>query len=92
MLTAEGQIDFQTAFARPRPAWCARALGIPCIAIAGSVGGGLEALYERGIDAVFSLCPGPVSLEQAMAAGGDYPAAATEQAVRAWQRRRATAG
>jgi len=33
---------------------------------------------------VFSLCPGPVSLEQAMASGGDYLAAAAEQAVRAF--------
>ena len=96
VLTAEGQIDFQTAFGKA-PAGVAeraRTLGIPCIAIAGSVGGGLESLYERGIDAVFSLCPGPVSLEQAMAAGGDYLAAAAEQAVRAFLagRRRAEAG
>jgi glycerate kinase len=86
VLTAEGQIDFQTAFGKA-PAGVAeraRAVGVPCLAIAGSVGGGLEALHERGIDAVFSLCPGPVSLEQAMAAGGDYLAVAAEQAVRAF--------
>ncbi|MCB1826563.1 MAG: glycerate kinase [Candidatus Competibacteraceae bacterium] len=86
VLTAEGQIDFQTAFGKA-PAGVAeraRAFGVPCLAIAGSVGGGLESLHQRGIDAVFSLCPGPVSLEQAMAAGGDHLAAATEQAVRAF--------
>ncbi|MDG4554147.1 MAG: glycerate kinase [Candidatus Competibacter sp.] len=86
VLTAEGQIDFQTAFGKA-PAGVAehaRALGVPCIAIAGSVGGKLESLHERGIDAVFSLCPGPVSMEQAMAAGGDYLAATVEQAVRAF--------
>lgn len=86
VLTAEGQIDFQTAFGKA-PAGVgerARALGVPCLAIAGSVGGGLETLHELGIDAVFSLCPGPVTLEQAMASGGDYLAAAAEQAVRAF--------
>jgi glycerate kinase len=62
----------------------ARALGVPCFALAGGVGGGLDALHALGIDAVFSLCPGPISLEQAMAAGADYLAAATEQAVRAF--------
>jgi glycerate kinase len=85
-LTAEGQIDFQTAFGKA-PAGVgerARACGVPCLAIAGSVGGHLDSLHGLGIDAVFSLCPGPVSLEQAMAAGGDFLAATTEQAVRAF--------
>jgi glycerate kinase len=86
VLTAEGQIDVQTAFGKA-PAGVAeraRALGVPCFALAGGVGGGLDALHALGIDAVFSLCPGPISLEQAMAAGADYLAAATEQAVRAF--------
>jgi glycerate kinase len=86
VLTAEGQIDSQTAFGKA-PAGVAeraRRFGVPCLAIAGSVGGGLDALHALGIDAVFSLCPGPVSLAQAMAAGSDFLAAATEQAVRAF--------
>jgi len=86
VLTAEGQIDFQTAFGKA-PAGVAErahALGVPCLAIAGRVGGGLESLHALGIDAAFSLCPGPVSLEQAMAAGGDYLAATAEQATRAF--------
>ncbi len=86
VLTAEGQIDSQTASGKA-PAGvgeCARACGVPCFAIAGSVGGGLDSLHALGIDAVFGLCPGPVSLEQAMAAGGDFLAAATEQVVRAF--------
>ncbi len=85
VLTAEGRIDFQTAFGKA-PAGVgkrARAYGVPCLAIAGSIGSGLEELHALGIDAVFSLCPGPVSLEQAMAAGGDFLAATTEQIVRA---------
>ena len=86
VLTAEGRIDAQTAFGKA-PAGVAeraRSRGVPCIAIAGGIGDGLESLHALGVSAVFSLCPGPVSLEQALAAGGDYLAAATEQAVRAF--------
>jgi glycerate 2-kinase len=84
VLTGEGQIDFQTAFGKA-PAGVAaraRARNIPCLAIAGSIGENLGDLHAIGIDAVFSLCPGPVSLEQAMARGRHFLARAAEQAVR----------
>ena len=86
VLTAEGRIDQQTAFGKAPAgvAQRAQALGIPCIAIAGSIGDGLTALYATGITAIFSLCPGPVSLDQAMTHSSAYLAAATEQAVRAF--------
>ena len=54
---------------------------MPCIAIAGSIGTGVDTLRTLGISAVFSLCPGPISLEQAVAAGGPLISDATEQAV-----------
>jgi glycerate 2-kinase len=85
-LTGEGQIDFQTAFGKA-PAGvgaAAKDAGIPCIAIAGSVGEKLDNLHAIGIDAVFTLCPGPLSLESAMAEGARYLSAATEQAVRSF--------
>ncbi len=85
-LTGEGQIDFQTAFGKA-PAGVgtmAKVRGVPCIAIAGGVGEGLEQLHHIGIDAVFSLCPGPVTLEEAMDNAGDYLARASEQVVRAY--------
>ncbi len=93
VLTAEGQIDFQTTFGKAPAgvALRAQARHIPCLALAGSVGGGLDDLHAIGIDAVFSLCPGPVSLERAMTAGADYLAAATEQAVRGFMAGRASA-
>jgi glycerate kinase len=84
VLTGEGQIDFQTAFGKA-PAGVAaraRARNIPCLAIAGSVGENLGDLHAIGIDAVFSLCPGPVSLQQAMARGRHFLTRATEQAAR----------
>jgi glycerate kinase len=85
-LTGEGQIDFQTAFGKA-PAGvgaAAKDAGIPCIAIAGSVGERLDNLHAIGIDAVFTLCPGPVSLEKAMAEGARYLSGATEQAMRSF--------
>lgn len=84
VITAEGQIDYQTAFGKA-PAGVAeraKARGIPCIAIAGGIGEGVGELHPIGIDAVFSLCPGPLSLQQAMAEGPALLAAATEQVVR----------
>ncbi|WP_457573141.1 glycerate kinase [Desulfolithobacter sp.] len=86
VLTGEGQIDFQTAFGKA-PAGVARAAGrqgIPCVALAGSVGEELGGLYELGISAVFSICPGPVTLEQAKARAREYLARTAEQVVRCY--------
>lgn len=84
VLTGEGQIDSQTAHGKA-PAGvgaAARARGVPCIAVAGSLGEGIGDLHSVGIDAVFSLCPGPVALDDAMNRANAYLARATEQAVR----------
>ena len=84
VLTGEGQIDFQTVFGKA-PAGvgaAAKARGVPCVAIAGSVGERLEDLHGAGIDAVFSLCPGPMTLESAMTNATELLARAAEQVVR----------
>jgi glycerate kinase len=86
VITAEGQIDFQTAFGKA-PAGVAeraKARGVPCVAIAGSIGDGIGALHPIGVDALFSLCPGPMTLEQAMAQGQALLTATTEQVVRCY--------
>lgn len=84
VLTGEGQIDFQTAFGKAPAGVAAMAMAkhIPCLAIAGSVGSNLEKLHKIGICAVFSLCPGPLSLEQAMNNSEQLVENSTEQAVR----------
>ena len=84
VLTGEGQIDFQTAFGKA-PAGVgerAKRAGVSCFALAGSVGTGIGKLHETGIQAVFSICQGPVSLQQAMAEGETYLAQVAEQVVR----------
>ena len=88
VLTGEGQIDEQTAFGKA-PAGVAeraKARGIPCIAIAGSMGQRTECLHAIGIDALFSLCAGPMSLEQAIAQGPSLLAATAEQVLRCYLR------
>jgi len=36
------------------------------VAIVGAIGDGVENLYPLGVTSMFSLAPGPISLEQAM--------------------------
>ena len=40
--------------------------GCRIIAVAGSVGPGIERLYEEGMDAVFAITPGAMSLQEAI--------------------------
>jgi glycerate kinase len=84
VLTAEGRIDFQTKYDKA-PAGVARAAkeaGVPCIAICGGVGERIEELYDIGIDAVFTLCNGPQTLEAAMQDSFNLLSHAVEQVVR----------
>ncbi len=84
VLTAEGRIDGQTRFNKA-PAGVARtakAAGVPCIAICGGIGDGIESLYDIGIDALFSICSGPQSLAAAMQNAEGLLARQTEQVVR----------
>lgn len=93
VLTGEGQIDFQTAFGKA-PAGVgsrAKARAIPCIAIAGSVGDGIDRLAEVGIGAVFSLCSRPMRLEEAMADAAPLLRQAAEQVARLFAAGRGTA-
>ncbi len=86
VLTGEGQIDFQTVFGKA-PAGvgaAAKARNIPCFGIAGSVGKELGDLHESGIDAVFSLCYGPMTLEEAMENSAENVSRITEQILRAF--------
>ena len=86
VLTGEGQIDFQTVFGKAPSGVgvAAKAQGIPCFALAGSIGKDLGDLHESGINAVFSLCSGPISLAESMEFAKENVARVTEQAMRAF--------
>lgn len=69
VFTGEGRMDAQTLHGKTPMgvAKIAQAAGIPVIAIAGSLGDGYQALYQKGIVAAFSLVSGPMTLDQACA-------------------------
>ncbi len=93
-LTAEGALDNQTAFGKA-PAGVARraqAAGVPCLAVAGGVARDIRELHAAGLDAAVSLCPGPLTLADAMADAAALLQAATEQIVRAFLAGRRTGG
>ena len=54
------------------------------VALAGSLGDGSR-LHDAGIDAAFSLAPGPISLEQACAGAAAELEARAEQIARLWR-------
>jgi len=86
VLTGEGQIDWQTAFGKAPAGVALRAKkhNIPCLAVAGSVGKNIEELYEVGFTAIFSICPGPVTLKDALENAFQNVSTTTEQVVRAY--------
>ena len=86
VLTAEGQIDNQTCFNKA-PAGVAKAAkkaGIPCIGLCGSQGKGIDSLYALGMDAVISICNGPMPLDTAMTEAKHLLSMASEQVVRTY--------
>lgn len=68
VITGEGRIDMQTAFGKVPVgvAGHAKRFNKPVIALCGSIGKGYEAVYDHGIDAVFSVQSGPMSLEESL--------------------------
>jgi glycerate kinase len=85
-LTGEGAIDGQSSYGKTAVgvARLAHKSGCPVIALAGSLGPGVEAVLDEGIDAYFSLCPGPISLEDAVARASGLLADCASQAFRAF--------
>lgn len=74
VITGEGKIDHQTIFGKTPigVAKMAKAYHIPVIAVAGSLGHEYEAVYDHGIDAVFSISPQPEALEKALLSAHSY--------------------
>jgi glycerate kinase len=71
VITGEGRIDGQTVHGKTPVgvAHVAKRHGKPVIAIAGCLTPAAAAVYAAGIDAIFSVVPGPCTLEAALAAG-----------------------
>jgi len=84
VLTGEGRVDFQTIGGKTPygVAKLAHSCGVPAILLAGSVGDGIDALYEHGVTAVLSIVNKPMTLEEAMGQTGPLLEAAAEQVIR----------
>lgn len=84
VITAEGQIDEQTAYGKSIGAVAERAkrYGIPVLALAGSLGNGYQSVYSLGVDAVSVLPSGPMTLAYAMQHAAELTRDTTERALR----------
>ncbi len=84
VITAEGAIDFQTPRGKvpAEIAWRAGNMGVPVVALAGTLGKGAQDVYDIGIDAIASIVPIPMSLEQAIVDGERLLIEATERMMR----------
>lgn len=84
VITGEGQINAQTLFGKVPVgvAQVAKKYDLPVLAIVGSIGPGAEKVYEAGIDAIMSITPGPISLEEAMTLTEELVTDATVRAMR----------
>jgi len=84
VFTAEGRIDRQSAMGKVPTgvALKAKEFGSPVIALAGEVADDSRVVYEQGIDAILSIAPGPISLDQSMANAEKLITNAAECAMR----------
>jgi glycerate 2-kinase len=84
VITAEGQIDEQTAYGKSigAVAGLAKRYHVPVVALAGSLGTHYQSVYNLGIDAVIALPPRPLTLAYAMEHATELVCDATERALR----------
>ena len=73
VITGEGRMDAQSIQGKAPVgvALAAKVYNVPVIALAGCLGDGVNSVYDHGIDAVFSVCQGPVTLQEALDTGYD---------------------
>jgi glycerate 2-kinase len=84
VITAEGQLDAQTAYGKSVGAVAAMAkrYRLPVLALAGSLGDDYQTVYTLGVDAVAVLPSGPMPLTYAMEHATALMTDATERALR----------
>ena len=87
VITGEGRLDAQSAQGKTPVgvARIAKRQGIPVVAVAGTLGEGYAQVYDHGIDAVFSICRGPIALDEAMSRAEELLADAAETIARLWK-------
>ena len=85
VFTGEGRTDFQTAYGKA-PVGVAKAAkkhSLPVLCLSGGIGDGADDVLEHGIDSVFSIAPGPISLQDCLANSAPLLQRAAERVCRA---------
>ena len=84
VLTGEGAVDYQTVYNKAPVGVANRAgrLGVPVVAIAGTLGDRYELVHQHGIDAAISIANGPISLAESSERASTLITQATERAMR----------
>ncbi len=85
VITAEGQLDAQTAYGKSVSAVArlAQIHTVPVLALAGSVGENYQSLYDLGVTAIAVLPSGPMPLAYAMTHAATLTTDVTERTLRA---------
>ena len=67
VITGEGSMDHSTIYNKAPVGVAARAkrLGIPVVGISGSLGSGFQDVHDHGIDGLFAITSGPMTLDEA---------------------------
>ncbi|WP_134699337.1 glycerate kinase [Ammoniphilus sp. YIM 78166] len=86
VITGEGQIDYQTASGKTPMgvAQVAAKKGIPVFVLAGSIGKGIDTLYQYGIHSIHSIVNAPMPLQEAMDKGKELLSLTAEQVLRTY--------
>jgi glycerate 2-kinase len=84
VITAEGSLDGQSPLGKLpcEVARRAKQRGLPVIALAGTIGRGVDANFAHGIDAFASILKRPCTLEEAIDNAGKWLVRAAEDALR----------
>ena len=84
LITAEGSLDSQSPYGKVpcEVARRAREIGIPAIALAGTIGSGVDQTFNAGIDAFASIIKRPCTLEAAIGDADKLLRRAAEDAMR----------
>jgi glycerate kinase len=84
VITAEGQIDEQTAYGKSvgAVATLAKRYNLPVLALAGSLGDNYQQVYKLGVDGIAVLPSAPITLQYAMEHAASLATDATERMLR----------
>lgn len=73
LICGEGQIDGSSIYNKVCVGVAKRAKSIkdiPVLAICGNIGKDAQSVYDHGIDSIFSIAPGPITVAESMQNGG----------------------